>query len=177
MNGERKMTATEQKLSILHILHLFGGLSDLKLLQFLTDQKIMNYFDMMFTLNDLCAQGHCSRREVPGGYHYSITPAGEEALDYFGKQVPSSLRDQIFTAYTACKDAYRQAQEYPAEYRQAGRGEYLLSMRIVEKDLELMNVTLSLPDEAMARQIRTRWPDIAEKIYGAFFDIREEGEA
>ena len=174
-DSEHRMTATEHKLAVLTILRLFGGLTDLKLLQFLTEEKLMNYFDMMFALNDLCAHGQCSRKEVPGGYRYTITPAGEEALALFQKTVPFSLRDRIQSAYDRCRDDYRRAQEFPTDIRQTGRGEYQLRMRIMEKDMETMSVSLSLPDESMARRIGEKWPAVAEKIYRSFFE--NDGEA
>lgn len=174
-DSEHRMTATEHKLAVLTILKLFGGLTDLRLLTFLTEEKLMNYFDMMIALNDLCEHGQCSRREVPGGYRYTITPAGEEALSLFSKDVPFSLRDRIQSAYDRCRDDYRRAQEYPTDIRQTGRGEYRLNMRMVEKDMETLSVTLSLPDEGIARRIAEKWPKLAEKIYRGFFET--DGEA
>ena len=89
--------------------------------------------------------------------------------------MPFSLRDRIQNAYDRCRDDYRRAQEFPTDIRQTGRGEYQLRMRIMEKDMETMSVSLSLPDESMARRIGDKWPAIAEKVYRSLFE--NDGEA
>ncbi len=166
----RKPTDTEQKLIILEVLGSLGSLTDLQLLNILSDSGLMNYFDMMLTLNDLCAQGHCAVRTVYNGREYSLTRAGQEALTLFQNKLPSSVRRSIDDTVRASTEAVQAQQAFPTEYRQTPRGDYLLTMRVREQGTDMMSVSLSLPDENIAKQIQSRWPSLAPGMYRAFFE-------
>lgn len=170
----RKPTDTEQKLIILKALGTLGSLTDLQLLNILSESGLMNYFDMMLTLNDLCAQGQCSVRAVYNGREYTLTRAGLEALTLFENKLPQSVRRSIDDTVHASAESVRTQQTCPAEYRQTSRGDYLLTMRVREQGTDMMTVSLNLPDERMAKAVQSRWPDLAPGMYRAFFE--EPGE-
>ena len=80
----RRAPDNEQKLIVLCCLNRLGPCTELQLLQFLFEYDLMNYFEMMFALNDLCDRGQAARTKKGAGYLYAVTAAGVEALMLFG---------------------------------------------------------------------------------------------
>ena len=173
----RRSPDFEQKLLILLILSQCGRCSDMQLLQFLFDHDLMNYFDMMFTLSDLCRDGQAVRFERVGQTFYEATPAGEETLSLFGNRIPASMKELICSLAPDWKKRVQREQEYLSEYHQTKRGEFELHLRVMEQDMEMLHVSLSLPSEEMARTMKENWPDKAQEIYANLFNGLAEKKA
>ncbi len=161
----RRPTDEEKRLMLLYIIGHAGQLSDMQLLQLLFENDLMNYFDMMLTLNDLVSQGQCVRTPVLGKTLYSLTAAGREALELFSRIIPASVREKLDTVLPYWTERFRTEQEYPASWRQTRRGEYVLDMGINEQNMALLRITLSLPSEDMARTLGEAWPGQAGNVY------------
>ena len=88
----RRAPDSEQRLMVLYCLARLGPCTELQLLRFLFENDLLNYFDMMFALNDLCDRGQAARIRKDEGFLYQATDAGREALNLFGGRVPNSLQ-------------------------------------------------------------------------------------
>ena len=165
---EGRAPDSEKRLILLYILSAADRISDLQLLQYLSCNDLMGYFDMMMALQALCAQGQCVRTDNPFGSDYALTDAGREAIALFGEKVPFSVRERIASGAPLWRERIRAERETPAVYRQNPRGEYELQLSIVEQDMPMLRLSLSLPTEEMAKRFRGRW---AEKAAGIYADI------
>ncbi len=168
---ERHPSDQEQRLVVLFLIGRFGRVSDLQLLQFLFEYDIMRYFDMMIALSELCAQGQCLRTGTDSGSFYRLTDAGRESVSLFSRKIPASVMELMEEHIPAWQERFRREQETPAEYRQTRRGEYLLTAGVTEQDMQLMRLSVSLPDEELARTFAARWPACAGRIYHMIFEI------
>ena len=172
----RRAPDNEQKLIVLHCLAQFGPCTELQLLQFLFDHDVMNYFDMMIALSDLCARGQAVRTKRRAGYLYQPTEAGREALTLFGGRIPNSLESLINENAPALRERFRQELHSQQEIRQTQRGEYEVTLTATEQDLDLMRLCLTLPARDLAQQLAERWPRKAAEIYETVIRILTEEE-
>lgn len=165
----KRSPESNQRLLLLLILQQLGRCSDMQLLQFLFDNDLMNYFDMMFTLTDLCDQGLALRSERVGQNFYELTDGGRDTLAMFGNRLPASQRQQISELAPEWKKRIQIEQEYQSDYKQTKRGEYELHLRVMEQDMEMLHLTLSLPSEEMAKTMKENWPKKAQALYASLF--------
>ena len=163
----RRSPDNEQKLIVLACLEKVGPCTEMQLLQLLSDSDIMNYFDMMISLSNLCARGQAARTKKRSGYEYELTDAGREALDLFGGRVPPSIQKLLRQSGDKWKKRFRQEAQYQHEITQAESGEYTLSLTAAEHDAVMMRLTLTLPSRDLARQMAEQWPGKAAEIYEA----------
>ena len=170
----RRAPDDEQRLIVLCCLNALGPCTELQLLQFLFEYDVMNYFEMMFALNDLCDRGQAARTKKRTGYLYAVTSAGVEALMLFGSRVPPSVYALLKENGGEWKRRFRREAQNLAEITQTDRGEYELTMRVIEQDMDMMTLTVSLPSQQMARELADRWPRKAAKIYAEVFRILTE---
>ncbi len=170
----RRTPEEEQKLVVLDCLKHLGPCTELQLVQFLFEHDLMNYFEMMFALNDLCDRGQAVRAKKETGYAYQLTAAGEEALQLFGNRVPRSLQELLKSKAAAWKQRFRQEAQSRQRIEQTDRGEYVLSLAVMEQERDLMTLNLALPTRELARQMGEKWPQKASEIYAAVIRILSE---
>lgn len=166
----------EQKLIVLYCLNRLGPCSDLQLTQFLFDHDLMNYFEMMFALNDLCDRGQAVRVKKQAGYQYAVTDAGREAMALFGGRVPRSLTALLEKTWEDWKRRFRQEAQSRQKIEQTERGDFRLTLSVMDQDAELMDISLTLPTRELARQLAEQWPRKASEIYGTVIRLLSEGE-
>ena len=172
----RRVPDNEQKLIVLYCLDRFGPCTQWQLLQFLANRDLMNYFDMMFALTDLCAGGQAVRNGKPTGSVYEITAAGREALRLFGGRVPKSAAALVDESADALRAAFRQEAHAQQSIRQTDRGDWEVALSTAEQDAELMSLRLNVPTRDLAQRLSARWPQKAAEIYETVFRLLSEEE-
>lgn len=165
LHPPRRSPEEETRLIILYTIRHLPPCTGVQLQQILFDYNEMNYFDMMFALNDLCANGQAIREPAGDQHVYAITPAGEEALLLFGNRVPGSIRQYIAKKGLLWQARLKESEQFPHQIRKTEKGEWVLSLSVQEKDAPLMQLTLSLPSYDMAAQMAKDWPDKASAFY------------
>ena len=170
----RRAPDNEQKLIVLCCLNNLGPCTELQLLQFLFEYDLMNYFEMMFALNDLCDRGQAARTKKGAGYSYTVTAAGVEALALFGNRVPPSVYALLDKNGGEWKQRFRREAQNLSQITQTDRGEYELTLRVVEQDMDMMTLTVTLPTREMAQMLSDQWPGKASAIYAEIFRMLTE---
>lgn len=167
----------EQRLVVLDALRQLGPCTELQLLQFLAEYDLMNYFDMMIALQDLCARGQAVRAPRRAGYLYQTTPAGEEALALFGGRVPGSVKKLLEETGEAWRQRFLQEDTCVSQVRQTERGDYELSLAVREQDIDTLRLTFILPTRELANRLSAQWPGKASQLYETVIRIlSEDGE-
>lgn len=172
----RRAPDSEQRLMVLYSLARLGPCTELQLLQFLFENDLLNYFEMMFALNDLCDRGQAARVKRHAGFLYQATDAGREALALFGGRVPMSLKTLLDETENEWKNRFRQEMQNQQQIEQTDRGEYELHLKVVEQDMDMLRLSLSLPTRELAERLARRWPEKAVKIYDTIIRILTEDE-
>lgn len=172
----RRTPDNEQKLIVLECLAQLGPCTEMQLLQFLAEQDQMNYFDMMFALTDLCDRGQTARVRHATGFQYGITDAGREALQLFGSRVPVSLKEELTETASEWKSRFREEMQNQQKITQTDRGDYELCLKVMERDADMMRLTLSLPTRDAADHLAKNWPQKSVKIYDTVIRILSEDE-
>ncbi len=173
----RRTPENEQKLMVLYSLARLGPCTELQLLRFLFEHDLLNYFEMMFALNDLCDRGQAARTKKNAGFLYQITEAGREALALFGGRVPMSLKTLLDETEAEWTNRFRQETQCRQQIVQTDRGEYELNLKVVEQDMDMLRLSLSLPTRDLADRLAKRWPEKAGEIYDTVIRILTEDEA
>lgn len=177
LHPPRRSPQDETRLIVLYAIRMLPPCNATQLQQFLFDYNEMNYFDMMFALNDLCANGQAIREKAGEDHHYAITPAGEEVLSLFGNRLPQSLRQFVEENSAAFRERMLMDEHYPRQWRKTPEGDYVVSLGIQEKDQPVMQITFSVPSARMAQDMVDFWPRHAGKFYGsAIFTLAQEVE-
>lgn len=176
LHTPRRTPDDGQRLIVLCSLYHLSPCTELQLLQFFSEHDMMNYFDMMFALNDLCARGQAVRAKKRAGYLYEVTDAGKEALSLFGSRVPRSISSLLEATAWEWRQQFQKEAQYQQHVEQTARGEYELTLSVVEQEMDMMRLTLSLPSREMANRLAARWPKKSAEIYETVIRLLTEDE-
>ncbi|MBQ9263070.1 MAG: DUF4364 family protein [Clostridia bacterium] len=166
----------EQRLVVLYALQQLAPCTELQLLQFLSEYDWMNYFDMMFALQELCARGQAVRSRKRAGYLYQPTDAGQEALVLFGGRVPGSVKKTLEETGDQWRRRFAQEDQYQHSIHQTDRGEYELTLTVVEQEMDMLRLSLTVPTRELAQQLASQWPQKASQIYETVIHALTEEE-
>jgi hypothetical protein len=161
----KRLPSAEQKLLLLYALSELGPSTDLQLLQFMVELGLMDYIELRLAICELVDAEQLKTKDHPLGTLYQITVKGREALEMFENRVRASSRDLVKNNCAAWKEHFAREKSVVSELSPQPGGEYLVKIHLMEQDLPLMQLSLSVPSREMANDFLRRCDDKAEDIY------------
>ena len=172
----RSTPLAEAQLVILYMLKQLGSATDANLLDFLTEARIMNYIELMPALGRLSQEGSLS--EAPEGVHrrYSLNSSGEELLQLYGGRIPFSVKEEIDRRVPEWQASLRAQRDFQADMAETPRGDFDVSLRMMERGRAVMTVTIELPSSEIAARLCRRWRNQGGDVYRALIEplMKEE---
>ena len=155
------------KLIILYILDRMNfPITNTELTRFILEKEYCNYITIQQTLEDLIEDEYVEVEHSHNSYLYRITSSGKETLSFFYTRISVAIRDDI--------DAYLSEKEYQlremvstaADYYEAKKNEFVVELRVVERDSELVHINLLVTSATEADLICSRWKECSADVYG-----------
>ena len=162
---QHRLADVPRKVLCLHALKVLGPCGNLQLISFMMQTDIMNYFDLQTALYELRDAGQVARTPQSADDLYEITEAGLQTLSLFAARAPSSAMQQIDDQGPAFRRRIQAARERRARIIHDQHNEYHVQMQVMEQDMPLISIDLSLPTAELAARFRDRWSDSAQEIY------------
>ncbi len=165
---ERKhIPESENKLTILYALRRLQPATAMQLLQFLVELGLMNYFTMQLSLSDMQEQGQLATHAHPLGDLFTLTPEGEYAIEAFAHRIPVSRRQLMDAQAPRWREQFRTEQLTPADSFTLQDGRVCLRLRLLEGSASLLDILLTLPQDAPLTFLERRWRSAAQAVYDA----------
>jgi len=155
------------KLIILYILDRMDfPITNTELTRFIVEKEYCDYITINQTLADLIEDEYVEMERSHNSYLYRITPSGKETLSFFYTRISVAIRDDI--------DAYLSEKEYQlremvatsADYYEAKKNEFVVELRVTERDSELVHINLLVTSATEADAICNRWKECSADVYG-----------
>ena len=177
LHPPRRTPEEEMRLMILYTIAHLPPCTATQLQQILFDYNEMNYFDMMFALNDLCANGQLIREKFEGDTVYRVTDAGKEVLALFAARVPQSMKNYMAHRGLDFQAHLKEEEQYPRQIRKTEQGDYVVSLGIEENGRPVMQLTVSVPSPLMAQDMVNSWAKKAGEFYkNTMFTLAEDDQ-
>lgn len=166
------------KLIILYILDRMNfPITNTELTRFILDKEYCDYITINQALEELIEDGYVAVEHSHNAYLYKITPTGKETLSYFYTRISVAIRDDI--------DAYLSEKEYQlremvatsADYYQTKTNEFVVELRVVERDSELVHINLLVTSSTEADAICNRWKECSADVYAYLITTLTGGTA
>lgn len=138
-----------------------GPLSREDLLRIVQEKALANYFETEEALDGLVARGHAARDEAG---LYTATPSGREIARTLDASLPLSVRDKALEAALRLMADARARRENRVEVEKEGGG-FRVTCHISGGDMELMSVSLFVPDRAQAQLAEENFYRDPEGVY------------
>lgn len=132
---------------------------------FMLEKEFTNYMTLQQVLSDL-QDTELIKSDTQGNRTYfSITAEGQDTLSYFGNRISKEITCEIDEFLKEKHFELKNESSITTNYYKTSSGEYEAELTAKEKDVELVNIRLSVPTRDLAETICASWYDKNEEIY------------
>ncbi len=157
---------TLYKLIILYMLKKIDfSLTNSQISSFILEQGYTTYFTLQSSLSELTESGLIHQETIQNSSFYSITPEGEETIGFFENKISPSIREDIDHYLRENKMQLRDEVSVIADYYRNTAGEFAVRCQVKEKHSDLIDLTVTVPDEPQAKAICNQWQKKCQTIY------------
>ncbi len=157
---------TLYKLIILYMLQEAAlPLSRGRIRDFILEKGYTNYIILNQSIAELLDSGMIKMQVLNSLPHLSLTGEGEQTLSYFKNNISEITKAEVRDYLKENKLDLRNEISVTADYYKSTTGEYEARLLAKEKDIPLVEITLSVPAQDTALAICDNWRERNEEIY------------
>ncbi|MBQ8093349.1 MAG: DUF4364 family protein [Clostridia bacterium] len=174
--AEVQREAHRDKLTLLYALLHLGPCTEDQLVRFNDAYSMMEQFQLYVTLGELRDAQMIVEEQRLERKLLSVTEEGKNMLSMFGEDVWPSSKIQVDNNAAEWKHMIRDELQMPAEWQRQGN-EYRVTLRLLENDNEIFNLSMMAVDRQQAVDFCRRWPKQASFLYRTIMEkLGEEQE-
>lgn len=159
-------TLTLYKLIILYMLEQVEfPLTTSQLSEFILEQGYTNYLTLHQAIGELTDAKLIQAQTIRNRTRLSNTKEGSETLHFFGNRISDAIRKDIARFFAEKELELRNEVNITSDYYKSTSGEYEVRMVARDKEVLLVDLTLSVPNAEMAQQMCDKWEKQNQSIY------------
>lgn len=172
MFTENTKELAQHKLLILYILDTVDiPMNNAELTQFVLENNYMNYFIAQQYISELISSKFIEYSTKDGLEFYHLSQAGKDTLNYFIDRIPEHLKDEVDKKYKKKKEEMIKETQIVGNYYKKNDSEYIVNLKVIEKDILLFNLSLNVVSNKQAKLICNNWKESSNDIYKNILDL------
>ncbi len=133
--------------------------------EFILEKEYTNFLTLQQVISDLQDTELIKTDTLMNRTYFSITDEGKNTLSYFGNRIGDAIIQDIDAFLDEKHLELKNEASITATYYKSTSGEFEASLVAKERDIELVNIKLSVPTEEMAMSICDSWQKKNQTIY------------
>lgn len=157
---------TLYKLIILYMLDQVDfPLTKAQIFDFILEKEYTNYFTLQQVTCELVDTGLVESKSLRNSSHLKITDEGRSTLNYFNGRISDAIKTDINNYFKDKEWELRNEVAVQSSYYKVTTGEYVAELIAKEKNVELLNLKISMPTEEAVSNICENWQKKNQDIY------------
>ena len=157
---------TLYKLIVLYMLNrVTFPLTKAQVGDFLLEKEYTNFLTLQQVFAELADAAMVTAKSSRNRTYLMITEEGRSTLSYFENRIGDSIKAEIDSFFASHELEMRNEVSVLADYYKSVSGEYEAHLTAKEKDVTMVEITLSVPDEDTASAICFNWQKKNQDIY------------
>ena len=157
---------TTYKLIILFLLqNTDNTLTNSQISEFILGKEYTNYFQLQQAISELVESDLLEMKTSGNVSHYRITEEGTLTLSYFENEISAEIKEEALEFLRTIGYIEPEKILTPADSYLAPNGRWNVRCQIIEKNVSLLDLTLTAPNEEAAREISQNWSRRYENVY------------
>lgn len=157
---------TLYKLIILYMLgRVDFPLTKAQIGDFILEKQYTNFLTLQQAIGELIDADMILAQSIRNRTHLVITKEGQDTLRFFGNEISDVIKSEIDTYLKENEIELRNEISIMADYYKATSGEFEAHLTAKDKDLHLVDITISVPVEETAIAICDNWQKKNQEIY------------
>lgn len=132
---------------------------------FILEMEYTNYLTLQQVMGELIDAGLVTAQTIHNRTHLLLTTDGSQTLEFFGNQISNSIKKDIDEYFRTNEIKLRNEVSVISDYYKSTSGEYEAHLVAKEKDINLIDLTISVPLEETAVAICDNWQKKNQEIY------------
>ncbi|MDE7246846.1 MAG: DUF4364 family protein [Lachnospiraceae bacterium] len=132
---------------------------------FILGHDYTNFLTLQQVIAELIDAELIRAKSLRNRTYLEITEEGKNTLSYFGNRVSDSIKADITAFFTDHEMDMRSESAVRADYYKSTSGEFEAHLVVKEKDVTVVDITLSVPNEDTAAAICANWQTKSQNIY------------
>lgn len=154
------------KLLVLYMLNRVSfPLTQAQIYDFLLERNYVNFMNLQRAITELVDTGFVTAQSRHNRTYLTITAEGQETLSFFKNRIDTSFKQEIDEFFNLNEFKLRNETSVFADYNKVFSGEYEVHLTAKEKDVTVVAVTLSVPNEDTAEIVCSNWQKKNQDIY------------
>lgn len=163
------MTSTPQMIYKLMILYFLDSvnfpLSNAVISDYILDKGYTDYFTIQTALSELCEDGLIDAETSRKSTCYQLTDDGKQTLDCFHYELSPAIKNEIKEYLKEHFNTIIEMLSISSDYTRIRKNEYLVTMKITERDTLITEVKITVASEEAARACCLGWEKNSSDIY------------
>lgn len=161
-----KDTLTSYKLIILYMLDRVDfPLTKAQIGDFILEKEYTNFMTLQQVIGELIDSKLVSAQSYRNRTHLKLTKEGSDAIHFFENDLNSEIKKDIDAFFKKNSIELRNEVSIVSDYYKATSGEYEAHLVAKDKDVTLIDITMSVPIEETASSICDNWNKKNQEIY------------
>lgn len=158
--------ALYNKLLVLYMLdRVTFPLTQAQIYDFLLGNNYVNYMNLQLAITELIDTGFVTAESKLNRTYLTITAEGQETLSFFKNRIDTSLKKEIDAFLSTNQFKLRNETSVLADYNKILSGDYEVHLTAKEKDVTVVELTLSVPNRDTAETVCNNWKKKNQEIY------------
>lgn len=132
---------------------------------FILEKEYTNYLTLQQVISELIETGLISAESIRNRTHLAITKEGQETLSFFENRIGDGIKADIKTFFKENELELRNEVSVLADYYKSTSGEFEAHLIAKDRNINLVEITLSVPVEETAAAICDNWQKKNQEIY------------
>ncbi len=132
---------------------------------FILGHDYTNFLTLQQVIAELTEAEMIRAKSLHNRTYLEITQEGKNTLSYFGNRINDSIRKDIDAFFAEHEIDMRSESAVRADYYKSTSGEFEAHLAVKEKDVTVVDITLSVPDESTAAAICDNWQTKSQSVY------------
>lgn len=137
---------------------------------FLLEKEYTNFITLQSVIQELTEANLITTKTIRNRTHLSLTEEGQATLRFFENRISDAIKEDIAVFFRDNEYTMRNELSIVADCYKTTAGEYHAHLLAKERERNLVDLTLSVPNLELANAICDNWQKKSEKIYQYLID-------
>lgn len=157
---------TLYKLIVLYMLSKLNfPLTNGQISEFILEEGYTNYFTLQQTFAELVEAGFIREETTHNRTFYHLTEEGAETIRFFKNNISPAIQTDIHRFLAEKKYELINEFSVKADYYPTRNKDYAVRCQIIENEISLIDLTITLPTEEEAAKAANNWTQKNQEIY------------
>ena len=157
---------TLYKLIVLYMLNRVKfPLTTAQISDFILEKDYTNFLTLQQVIGELTDAGMVDARTIRNRTQLVITQEGRETLTFFENRISDVIKNEIDLYFKENEFTLRNEMSIISNYYKSTSGEYEAHLVAKDREINLVEITLSVPTEDGAAAICDNWQNKNQQIY------------